>query len=31
MKPQFIAEHQQEYPIKRMGRVLEGSVSGSYA
>jgi putative transposase len=31
MKYRFIAEHQQEYAIKRMCRVLEVSVSGYYA
>ena len=31
MKYQFIAAHQQEYPIKTMCRVLEVAVSGYYA
>jgi putative transposase len=31
MKYQFMAEHQQEYPITTMCRVFEVSVSGYYA
>ena len=31
MKYRFIREHQQEYPIKTMCRVLEVAVSGFYA
>ena len=31
MKYQFVAEHQQEYPITLMCQVLEVSVSGYYA
>jgi hypothetical protein len=31
MKYQFIAAHQQEYPVKTMCRVLEVEVSGYYA
>ncbi len=31
MKYQFIAMHQQEYPVKTMCRVLEVAVSGYYA
>ena len=31
MKYQFIAAHQQEYPVKTMCRVLEVAVSGFYA
>ncbi len=31
MKYQFLAEHQQEYPVKTMCRVLGVAVSGYYA
>ena len=31
MKYRFIAEHQQEYSVKTMCRILEVAVSGYYA